>query len=113
MFILLGVISSLAACGGGGDATISAVSVYKYAGSVQCTGGGNSLSEMGSQLTAAGIPVISSTCGTDGKVYAAVCGGSDGRIGIFEIAEHHSQAASAVGFASLSNLPDATNIPCQ
>ena len=104
----------LVACGGGDSNSPSAsISLYKYAGSVQCTGGGMLLSEMERQLTGAGIQVLSSACGFDGNVYAAVCGGADGRIGIFEVPEAQAQAASTVGFAPLSNLPTATKAACQ
>lgn len=101
------------ACGGvAGDPSATRVSLYKYSGSIQCTGGGKSLAEMKRQLTDAGIPVLASSCGADGRVYAAMCGGADGRIGIFEISAKHSQAASVLGFAPLSKLPDATPIAC-
>ena len=86
--------AALAACGGGAaESPATNVRVYKYVGSVQCTGGGTSLPTMVRQLTDAGIPVISSACGVDGKAYAAVCGGADGRIGILEVAAAQAQAA--------------------
>lgn len=104
----------LAACGGVDRNSPSApISLYKYAGSVQCTGGGMSLSEMEHQLTDAGIQVLSSACGIDGNAYASVCGGADGRIGIFEVPEAQVQTASTVGFKPLSNLPDATKVACR
>ena len=101
----------LSACGGG-DSPSANINLYKYAGSVQCTGGGLTLPEMTLQLTNASIQVLSSSCGTDGNVYAAVCGGADGRIGIFEVPSSQEQAASAVGFAPLSNLPSASKTAC-
>jgi hypothetical protein len=88
------------------------ISLYKYAGSVQCNGGGLSLPEMERQLNDAGIQVIYSSCGTDGRGYFAVCGNGDGRIGIFVVPSSQEQAASAVGFRPLSNLPAASKIAC-
>lgn len=106
-------VALICACGGGYDNSPSAyISLYKYAGSVQCAGGGLTLPEMEGQLTAAGIQVYSSSCGLDGNVYAAVCGGADGRIGIFEVLLSQQQAASAVGFLPLSNLPAAMRVAC-
>lgn len=108
------VCATFAGCAGGaGESPVTNVSMYKYSGSVQCTGGGTSLSAMESQLTDAGIHVVASACGIDGKVYAAVCGASDGRIGIFEVSVAQAQAASALGFVPLSNLPSATTVACQ
>jgi len=86
--------------------------MYKYAGSVQCTGGGASLAEMERQLTDAGIKVLNSSCGRDGNAYPATCGLADGRIGVFEVPAAQAPAAAAIGFAPLSNLPAATKTAC-
>src|SRR5882672_5934490 len=61
------------------------VSVYKSTGSVQCTGGGITLAANERRLTDAGARVMSSSCGTTGRLYASVCGGATGEIHIFEI----------------------------
>lgn len=90
----------------------ASVRIYKYFGSVQCTIGGMTLSAMESQLTNAGIPILTSACGTDGNIYTAVCGAADGRIGIFEIPATQESAASAIGFVPLSNLPAANKVAC-
>lgn len=89
------------------------VKVYKYLGSVQCSGGGTSPTEMEQMLTTAAIDVASATCGVDGNMYAAMCGAPDGRIGIFEIAPGDLKAATALGFLPLSGLPDANEAPCR
>ena len=107
----------LAACGGsgaGGDvpAPGSSTSVYRYAGSVQCEGGGLSLAESQRQLTNAGIQVFSAACGIDGNAYPAVCGAPDGRIRTFEVPTAQSQLASAIGFAPLSNLASPALADC-
>ena len=107
--------ATLAACGGCGASESSGtnVSLYKYFGSVQCTGGGTSPSAMERQLTDVGIQLLSSACGRDGNAHPAVCGAADGRIGIFKVPAAQAQAASALGFAPLSNLPAATTVACQ
>jgi len=109
--ISLVAFSLLGSCGGG-DSPSANINLYKYAGSVQCTGSGLTLPEMTLQLTSANIQVLSFSCGTDGKVYAAVCGGGDGRIGIFEVPSSQEQAASVVGFAPLSDIPSASKTAC-
>jgi hypothetical protein len=100
---------------GGGDSTSprTSVTLYISAGSVQCATGGMSLTGMQRLLTDAGIQVLTANCGSDGRIYTTVCGGPDGRIGIFEIPAVQAQAASALGFAPLSALPDASKIACQ
>ena len=113
LFVFLAAFATLAACVGAGSVMPQAiVSLYRYAGSVQCTGGGLSLPAMERQLTDAGIQVLSSACGNDG-IYAAVCGAPDGRIGIFEVSAADSQASSVLGFLPLSNLSAATRAACQ
>lgn len=127
---LLMFSAALSGCGGGssavalptaangaGEADSNAlgrgVAFYKSFGSVQCTGGGVSFEAMRQQLAAAGIQVLSASCGTDGRMYIAVCGAGDGRIGIFEVPAAQAEAALALGFAPLSNLPGATTGACR
>lgn len=88
------------------------VAVYKYIGSKQCEGGGTPVEKMVRQLSEAGISVINVNCGTDGRMYPAMCGAPDGRIGILEISEGKVSAAAALGFAPLSNLPEASKTVC-
>lgn len=109
----LSATAFLAACGGDvSDSPSLNVSLYKYAGSRQCAGGGMTLSNMERQLTDKGVTVLSSACGYDGNAYVAVCGGADGRIGIFEVPASQAQEASTVGFAPLGNLPTAARAAC-
>lgn len=88
------------------------VAVYKYIGSKQCEGGGTPVEKMMRQLSEAGIPVINVNCGTDGRMYPAMCGASDGRIGILEVPESKVSAAAALGYAPLVNLPEANKTVC-
>ena len=113
IFLMLLAVTFFAACAGGENASSGAnVSLYKYIGSAQCSGGGTPLAAMKRQLIDAGIQVHASACGGDGKFYPAVCGASDGRIGIFDIAPPQVPAASTLGFAPLSSLPSATKTAC-
>lgn len=90
------------------------VDVYKYDGSLQCEtfDKAQSLEDMRMALVNAGIDVISIACGTDGLMYATVCGGGTGQINIYTIHEQNLADAEALGFASLSLLPDHQKIAC-
>lgn len=105
-------LSLLVACGGGHHAAASA-KVFKYRGSQQCTGGGASIAELQQQLSSAGIAVSASSCGTDGNLRAAVCGGPDGAIAIFEIPASQVERSSSLSFLPLSKLPAAREVPCR
>jgi hypothetical protein len=111
-----------------GGILTTGVTLYKHFGSVQCQpimeqpaasmmtmgnlGGGTSLPVMQQQLTDAGIQVLFVTCGHDGFLRPAMCGVEDGRIAIFEVPAAQAEAAVALGFAPLSDLPDATRFSC-
>jgi hypothetical protein len=103
---LVAAVCALAtgACGGGGDAA-APVSIYKSLGSLQCNGGGTTVSALQQQLAVAGIQALAASCGFDGNVYAAVCGAPDGRIGIIDIPAQAVQIATTLGFSPLSVLP--------
>ena len=109
--LALAVLATLSACGGGEDEE-SGSQVFKAMGSLQCGGGGVSLTGLQAQLAAANVQVRSAACGTNGLATATVCGAPDGRIGIFEISPAQAGAAAAAGFAPLSTEPKATIIPC-
>jgi hypothetical protein len=113
--LTLASVAMLSACGGGGTAapgTATTAGIYRYAGSVQCTAGGTPLAEAQRMLTDAGIVVLAGSCGLDGMSYPAVCGAPDGRIHIFDVPATQAQAASAIGFAPLSELNAATRVDC-
>lgn len=86
--------------------------VYKTTGSQQCGDGGTPLPEMARQLGQAGVNVITSACGRDGRMHPAVCGAADGRIAIFEVASADAAAAAKLGFLPLAQLPDARTAAC-
>ena len=113
--LTLASVAMLSACGGGGTSAPGSggtASIYRYAGSVQCTARGMSLAEAQRMLTGAGIAVLAGACGLDGMNYPAVCGAPDGRIHIFEVPAAQARAATAIGFASLSDLSAATQVGC-
>ena len=94
------------------DAPPAGIDYYSYLGSVQCTGGGKSVTELEQELIVAGITVYEIGCGTDGKLYTSVCGAPDGRIGIFNIDPAKAKSAAALGLAPLDSLPHAVKTPC-
>lgn len=87
--------------------------VFTSAGSKQCEPARDDLQRMSSGLRAAGVRVVRSACGVDGMMYPAVCGGGDGRIGIFDIPSSDLAKAQAAGYSSLSARPDASEIACR
>jgi hypothetical protein len=45
-------------------------------------------------------------------MYAAVCGGGDGVLGLLDIAAADAAVAATAGFRLFSDLPDASRQPC-
>lgn len=92
--------------------TTQSVKVYKSRGAIQCGDQGKPPAEMSRELVDAGVPVLSYACGTDGRMYTAMCGRPDGKINIFEIPGEQLNKALALSFQPLSNLPDAQEVEC-
>ena len=87
--------------------------VARLTGERQCERGGETLLYQQRRLEAVGVPVLASTCGNDGRMYTAVCGGATGHLGIFTIPAGRTQAAEAAGFVPLSAYPDAQRTVCR
>jgi hypothetical protein len=93
-------------------APVSYVDVYKYQGSRQCENGGVPLAEMQRQLQMSGITVVNSSCGMDGRMYPAFCGGADGKINIFSIPSDTVGQVTPQGYMLLSDLQGAQRTSC-
>ncbi|HWP21087.1 MAG TPA: hypothetical protein VNO84_18305 [Burkholderiaceae bacterium] len=89
------------------------MAVYKSLGSRQCEGGGPEPSALAEPLRQAGVPVLATACGQDGRMRAAMCGLSDGRIAVFDIPADRLEDAQKLGYGPLSALPDATRAACR
>jgi hypothetical protein len=63
-------------------------------------------------LKSSGIEAMPAGCANDGMMYAAVCGGGDGVLGLLDIAAADAAAAAKAGFRPLSDQPDASRQPC-
>lgn len=88
--------------------------VFKSRGSVQCGDRGTAPELMRAELERAGVRVLSARCGSDGRMYPAVCGGATGEINLFEIDTGDAERARALGFAPLSELRgEAQVVPCR
>ncbi len=112
-FLLLSAVL-LAGCANGAEAPSGErVSLYKYHGAVQCGSEGAPLSATQAQLAAAGVRVLSASCGSDGMAHMSVCGGGTGSIHIVEVPRAQVGSAQALGWSALSKLPDATRQPCR
>lgn len=89
------------------------IGVYKYDGSVQCEGEGESVETMRNELVSAGVEVVCAQKARDGKAYPAMCGAATGRINVFTIDASALDRAEALGFKSVETLPDARIPPCE
>ena len=77
--------------------------VYKLDISIQCKpNSGITLHDMKQELINAGIDVISSRKGSDGKMRMTVCGSSTGKINIYKINKKDVEKAGQIGFQIIS-----------
>lgn len=107
-------MSLLAACASEPAVSdVARVRVAKPLGSVQCSGGGVTAAELAKQLGGAGVKVHGSSCATDGRMHAAMCGAGDGRLGVLEIAAADLKTAQAQGFKPLDDWRGAAAVPCR
>lgn len=88
------------------------VTLYRYAGSRQCSGGGITPQDARRILAAAGVDVREAGCGADGRMYPSVCGSGDGRIVVVKVPASQAREARSHGFAPLEELPDAARVRC-
>lgn len=87
-------------------------SFYKNFGYKQCEPATVKLQDIVAQVKGAGVQVVSASCGADGRMYAAMCGGPDGRIAIIDAPSSSADKLKSLGFAPLSTLPDAQKTGC-
>ena len=95
--------------------------VFKDRGSRQCGtnydgyGGYSGIAPevMQTELLNARIAVLNSSCGNEGGIYLAVCGGEDGSINIFEIPKSKINLAQQLGFLILRGFPSAHETQCR
>lgn len=112
--LILLPVSLLAACASEPAVSdIARLRVARPLGSVQCSPGGLTTADLTKQLEAAGVKVFASSCATDGRMHAAMCGASDGRLGVVEIAAADLKAAEAAGFRPLEQWRGAAAVPCR
>ena len=86
--------------------------VFKSLGRRQCEAGGETPATLAAQLKSSGVEATPAGCANDGRMYAAVCGGGDGVLGLLDIAAADAAAAAKAGFRPFSDLPDASRQPC-
>ena len=108
--------SSFSRDGGEGDdrplAAADRLVVYQSLGRRQCEAGGETPATLAAQVKSSGIEATPAGCANDGMMYAAVCGGGDGVLGLLDIAAVDAAAAAKAGFRPFSDLPDASRQPC-
>lgn len=65
---------------------------------------GLTLTEIVQRLQQAQIQVYQARVGSDGRMYAQVCGGADGKIAIVTIPQSQQKQAAALGFQPYSQI---------
>ena len=88
------------------------LTVFKSLGRRQCEPGGETPETLAAQLKTAGVEATPAGCATDGMMYAAVCGGGDGWLGLVDIPAADAAAAAKAGFRPFSDLREASRQPC-
>ena len=88
------------------------LTVYKSLSRRQCEEGGETPETLAAQLKAAGVEATPAGCADDGMMRAAMCGVGTGHLGLLDIRTADAAAAAQAGFRPLSDLPDASRIPC-
>lgn len=87
------------------------VEVYTSTGARQCESGGFTLEDRQKELKAVGVQVLAASCGSDGRMYAAVCGGTSSKIYIFTIPSSDWPKVQPT-FDLVSKLPEASKSSC-
>ncbi len=103
----------LAACASEPAVSGPAVKMARPLGSLQCTGGGTTPEALQRELAAKGVKARAPSCATDGRMHAAMCGASDGRLGVLEVDAADQAAAEAAGFKPLEQWRGAVAVPCR
>ena len=70
---------------------------------------GLTIAEISQRLQQAQIQVYQARVGSDGRMYAQVCGGADGRIAIVTIPQSQQKQAEALGFKSYHAIQSIKN----
>jgi hypothetical protein len=86
----------------GGTYAASTLFVFRHDGTIQCDKSpGVALDSMEQELRSAGIKVLSSRKGYDGREGIALCGAPTGQINIYEILSSDVSEALRLGFEKL------------
>lgn len=107
-FLFVILCSALLSCGGNSSNASKdpTVQVYKLNGVSQCDNSptGIDVEEMQAELVDAGIDVICSQVGNDGKAHCESCGCPSGEINIYEIHSQNVEDAVNLDYELISEL---------
>lgn len=112
----LSFVFLLASCGGVAlQASQPSIALFKYVGSEQC--GEPLMTAANLQDTVAilkrqGVAVLSAQCGSDGRMYPAVCGAGTGEVWIVSVAANDEARAVAAGFVRVVS-DEMVAVPCR
>jgi hypothetical protein len=111
--LVLAALSALSFYCGSAHAVTATVQIAQSNGAKQCVPGRITVTAMKRLLIDNGITVNSAACGNDGMMHTTVCGASTGEINIFTIPATSLNKAQTLGFAPLTDWPNAVTAPCQ
>lgn len=111
--VLLATAVLLSACAADPAVSGAAVPMARPLGSLQCSGGGTTPEAMVRELAAKGVKARAPSCATDGRMHAAMCGASDGRLGVVEVDAADQATAEAAGFKPLAQWRGSVAVPCR
>lgn len=111
---VFGLVLASTLSGGCASAGGERLSIYLSAGTRQCEpAAANPMDAALQRLAAAGVQATAARCGHDGRIRAAMCGLSDGRILVVDVPGEKLDQARTLGWRPLAELPDAQLRRCE
>ncbi|MCQ8897289.1 hypothetical protein NQT62_12685 [Limnobacter humi] len=106
---LLALSLSMAACA---SPPPKSVELAKRITNVQCEPAKTTVITLDTELAKAGVAVNAARCASDGRMYAAVCGGPTAFIRVVSVDASDEQKARALGYQPVSLFPGLTDSNC-
>lgn len=88
------------------------VELAKRVSNVQCEPAKTTVGMLDAELAKAGVGVKAARCASDGRMYAAVCGGPTAFVRVVSVDAADEQKARALGYQPVSLFPSLTDSAC-
>lgn len=89
-----------------------AVALAKRVVNKQCEPASVTVTSLEQELKSAGVVATTSRCASDGRMFAAVCGGPTGYVRVVDVVSGDVEKAKALGYRPVSEFPTLTTIEC-